>query len=338
MSNGFTNATQYNMATDLGYSTAQDYAAGTLGNFEDASEYFNATDLGYTNASDYSAGTLGGYQNAADWETASNLGYADNTQYQMGLDLGAENADAMMAGLGITPELAAEIAAGGWSASDIFTAVKAGLLAPVVLNMLGLGPKIPEITMPKQQWMPIPTYNSSGLVNPGVNPGMIAPSTFYGEQAPGVNEYYWGKHGYVQSPTGLAGLQNYNLNTIAPTQPYGNPNAVNLGKLVTPEDLGYNPALIAPEYQYTGLSSLNTPAPAIPGFAGAFEPGTEAQMALGQSPTQQLGQSLNYVAYPAQALPTVNNSGFTPAAELTNISPQELSAQLLAAANAANPG
>jgi len=338
MSNGFTNSTQYNMATELGYSTAQDYAAGTLGNFEDAAEYFTATDLGYTNASDYSAGTLGGYENALDWETASNLGYADNTQYQMGLDLGAANADEMLATLGITPELAAEIAVGGFSASDIYTAVKAGLLAPVVLNMLGLGPKPPDFTMPKQEFMPIPTYNSSGLINPGDNPGMIAPSSFYGEQDPGINQYYWGKHGYVQGPTGISGRQNYNLNTIAPEQPYGNPNAVNLGQLITPEDLGYNPDLIAPEYQYTGLDTLNTPAPVIPGYAGAFEPGTDAQMALGQSPTQQLGQSLNFVAYPAQPIPTVNNSGFTPAAELTSISPQELSAQLLAAANAANPG
>jgi hypothetical protein len=351
MTNGFTNATQYDMATNLGYTNAQDYAAGTLGNFENAAEFQQATDLGYTNASNFSEGQLGGYENAAEWEKASNLGYADNAQYQLGQQLGAENADAMLTELGLTAEQAAELSAGGFSAADLAAGVAAGYFAPAILQMLGLGPKMPDMTIPHQQWMPIPTYNSSGLVNPGENPGMIEPSSFYGPQAPGTDQYYWGQHGYVAGPTGIAGLENYNNNTYgAPATPYGNPNAVNLGRLITPEELGYpnpqsqaafggtfNPQPILEQDRYTGINHLNTAPPPVAGYAGAFQPGTNAQMALGQSPTQQLGASLNYVAQPAQ-LPTVNNSGFTPANQLTSISPDELSAQLTAAANALNPG
>jgi hypothetical protein len=353
--NGFTDANQFNTATNLGYSNASDYAQGTLGNFNNAEEYKAATDLGYTNASNFSEGELGGYNNAQDWKTASDLGYANNAQYQTGLQLGSGNADEMMTTLGMTPEQAdALTSSGGWDTTDIATAVAAGYLAPQVLHILGIGAQ-PTSSGQTHQWMPIPTYTATGLVNPGENPGMIEPSSFYGQQQPGTDQYYWGQHGYVQGPTGIAGLENYNNNTNgAPVTPYGNPNAVNLGKLVTPEQIGYpnpqemnaafgpghgyNPAPIMASDQYTGLNHLNTAPPPIAGNAGAFHPGTDAQMALGQSPTQQLGQGLNYVAYPAQPLATVNNSGMAPAQQLlTNISPQELSAQLLAAANAANP-
>ena len=352
--NGFTDANQFNTATNLGYSNASDYAQGTLGNFNNAEEYKAATDLGYTNASNFSEGELGGYNNAQDWKTASDLGYANNAQYQTGLQLGSGNADEMMTTLGMTPEQAdALTSSGGWDTTDIATAVAAGYLAPQVLHILGIGAQ-PTSSGQTHQWMPIPTYTATGLVNPGENPGMIEPSSFYGQQQPGTDQYYWGQHGYVQGPTGIAGLENYNNNTNgAPVTPYGNPNAVNLGKLVTPEQIGYpnpqemnaafgpghgyNPAPIMASDQYTGLNHLNTTPPPIAGNAGAFHPGTNAQMALGQSPTQQLGQGLNYVAYPAQPLATVNNSGMVPAQQLTNISPQELSAQLLAAANAANP-
>ena len=352
--NGFTDANQFNTATNLGYSNASDYAQGTLGNFNNAEEYKAATDLGYTNASNFSEGELGGYNNAQDWKTASDLGYANNAQYQTGLQLGSGNADEMMTTLGMTPEQAdALTSSGGWDTTDIATAVAAGYLAPQVLNILGISAQ-PTSSGQTHQWMPIPTYTATGLVNPGENPGMIEPSSFYGQQQPGTDQYYWGQHGYVQGPTGIAGLENYNNNTNgAPVTPYGNPNAVNLGKLVTPEQIGYpnpqemnaafgpghgyNPAPIMASDQYTGLNHLNTAPPPIAGNAGAFHPGTNAQMALGQSPTQQLGQGLNYVAYPAQPLATVNNSGMVPAQQLTNISPQELSAQLLAAANAANP-
>ena len=353
MTNGFTDATQYDTATNLGYTNAHDFAQGTLGNFENAAEYNQATDLGYTNASNYSEGQLGGYQNAADWEKASNLGYSDNAQYQLGEKIGASNASDMMSTLGLSPEESAALSSGGWSNMDIAKAVAAGYVAPTVLKILGIGAQPVDPNVPHQQWMPIPTYNGGGLVNPGENPGMIEPSSFYGQQQPGTDQYYWGQHGYVQGPTGIAGLENYNNNTIAPVQPFGDPNAVNLGKLITPQDLGYpnpqtqaaafgpggyNPAPLLAQDQYTGLNHLNTSAPAIPGFAGAFHPGTDAQMATGQSPTQQLGQSLNYVPYPTQPLPTVNNSGMTPAAQLTSVSPTDLATQLLAAANAANPG
>jgi len=198
-----------------------------------------------------------------------------------------------------------------------------------------------------QQFLPIPTYNSSGLVNPGVNPGYIEPAAAYPTGVPGQDQYYWGQHQYAQNMADLA-----NLNAPAPAQPYGNPNpigTVNGTGLLTPQQMGfpnafemaaaygpgqYNPAPIMAQDQYTGLSQLNTPAPAVPGFAQTYAAPTQAQQAVGAGYGQQFGQNLNYAFTPAQ-LATVNNSGSTPASQLTSISPSQLSAQLLAAANAA---
>jgi hypothetical protein len=228
-----------------------------------------------------------------------------------------------------------------WSATDIAKAVLAGY---IVKGLLTPPPKPGNY---QQQFFPIPTYNSSGLVNPGVNPGFIEPGNPYTAGIPGMDQYHWGQHQYAQTMGDLA-----NLNQTAPAQPYGNPNAVNLGRLVTPEQLGYpspqtqaaafgpgqyNPAPILAQDRYTGLTHLNQPAPVVPGYNQVFTAPTQAQQATGAGQAQQLGRSLNYAFTPAQ-LATVNNSGMTPAQQLTSISPAELSAQLLAAANAANPG
>ena len=357
--NGFTTADQYATATNLGYSTAEDFARGTLGNFEDAAEYFEATRMGYDNASEFSEGLLGGYENAQDFRTGSNLGYANNSQYQLGLAEGATNADDLFNRLGMTTEQGAALSAGGaagsaggFNAKNVLAAVAAAQLAPAVLQMLGIVPKPGEFKMPQQQWMPIPTYTASGLVDPGVSPGMITSARFYGDQQPGVNEYYWGKTGYVNTPTGIGGLQNRYLNTVgAPVSPYGNPNAVNLGRLITPQELGYpspqqlqqqygpgqpiGQPQILPQNTYQGMTSLNTAPPPVAGFAGAFEPATPAQMALGQSPAQQYGASLGMVGVAPQ-LPTTNSAGFTPA-PAQPVSPQQLSQQLQDIVNSFRP-
>ena len=228
-----------------------------------------------------------------------------------------------------------------WSAADIAKALAAGYL---VAGLAGAFAPKPDMSGYQNQWFPIPTYNSSGLVNSGVNPGFIEPSNPYTAGIPGVDQYYWGQHQYAQNMGDLA-----NLNRTAPAQAYGNPNAINLGRLVTPEQLGYpspqtqaaafgpgqyNPAPLLAQDRYTGLSTLNTPAPAIPGYNTVYNAPTQAQMATGTGQAQQLGRSLNY-AWTPQSLATVNNTGQTPAGQLTSISPQDLSAQLVAAANAA---
>ena len=357
--NGFTTADQYATATNLGYRTAEDFAQGTLGNFSDANDYFEATRMGYDNASDFSEGLLGGYDNAQDFRTAGQLGYANNSQYQLGLAEGAQNADDLFSRLGMTAEQGAALSVGGagtasgFNTKNILAAVAATQLAPAVLQMLGIVPKPGEFTMPQQQWMPIPTYTAQGLVDPGVSPGMISAAQFYGDQQPGVNEYYWGKQGYVNSLSGIGGLQNRQLNTIgAPVDPYGNPNAMNLGRLVTPTELGYptpqqlqqqsgpgqpiGQPQVLPQNTYQGLSSLNTAPPPVAGFAGAFEPATQAQMALGQSPTQQYGASLGMVGIAPQ-LQTTNSAGFT-TNPVSPVSPQQLSQQLQDIVNSFNPG
>ena len=162
--------------------------------------------------------------------------------------------------------------------------------------------KIPSV--PTRAPFPIPTFNGAGLVNPGVNPGFIEPAPAYGQQPPGMDQYYWGQHQYAQNMADLA-----NLNNPAPTQPYGNANAVHLGQLITPEQLGYpnaqsmqqvygpgyqyNPAPILARDQYTGPMSLNQPV--APNQFGTFGPNTQAQQATGQGYSAQYGQGLNYI-------------------------------------------
>jgi hypothetical protein len=159
-------------------------------------------------------------------------------------------------------------------------------------------------SVPTRAPFPIPTFNGQKLVNPGVNPGFIEPAPAYGQQPPGMDQYYWGQHQYAQNMADLA-----NLNNPAPTQPYGNPNAVHLGQLITPEQLGYpnaqsmqqvygpgyqyNPAPILARDQYTGPMSLNQPV--APNQFGTFGPNTQAQQATGQGYSAQYGQDLNYI-------------------------------------------
>tara|TARA_R110000868_G_scaffold21535_13_gene89196 strand:- start:1105 stop:1647 length:543 start_codon:yes stop_codon:yes gene_type:complete len=168
--------------------------------------------------------------------------------------------------------------------------------------------------------MPIPTYDTSGLVRPGVNPGFIHPAPAYGNQQPGVDQYYWGQHRYAQNMSDLA-----KLNQPAPAQPYGNPNAVNLGRLITPEQLGYpNPQQMAASQgaanpipgKMGGLANMdynlyrnpvvmNTAPPPIPGQPWTMADTTQGQMARGQSMAQQVGQGLNYL-YPVNPLTLVS--------------------------------
>ena len=184
----------------------------------------------------------------------------------------------------------------GLSAAQIAALLAAGY----VLSSMPTKPSMPTRTP-----FPIPTYNGLGLVNPGVNPGFVQPAPAYGQQPPGMDQYYWGQHQYAQNMADLA-----NLNQPAPSQPYGNPNAVNLGRLVTPEELGYpnaqsmqqvygpgyqyNPAPLLARDQYTGPMSLNQPAPSMAQF-GTFGPNTQAQQATGQGYSTQYGQGLNYL-------------------------------------------
>ena len=208
-----------------------------------------------------------------------------------------------------------------------------------------------------QQFFPIPTYNGAGLVNPGVNPGFIQPSPMYNNGgAPGVDQYYWGQHGYAQNMSDLA---NYNTGAVnAPSTPYGNPNAVNLGQLYPlqyPNAMStagaYGSLASAPNQAplpnmsydvYNNPVQMNTAAPAIAGYAGAFGPNTYQNMAIGQGMGQQYGSSLNYAQTPAQLAGTAGaglvqnatNAGTT-AAQLTSVSPSALAAQLQASATAA---
>ena len=220
---------------------------------------------------------------------------------------------------------------------------------------------VPTTDATKQQWWPIPTFNGAGLVNPGVNPGFIEPSSPYNMNAqPGMDQYYWGQHQYAQNIGDLA-----NLNSPAPQVPYGNPNAVNLGRLLTPQEIAYpnqasNAAAFGPGAQgqyaqqtynrvlgqdtYNNQVQMNTASPAVPGFGAAYNVPTNTQMASGSGLAQQYGQSLNYNWTPAQLQSTGTNQttvggpgANTPASQIYSVSPQDLSAQLLAAANAQAP-
>jgi hypothetical protein len=162
---------------------------------------------------------------------------------------------------------------------------------------------------------------------------------------PGMDQYYWGQHGYAQNMSDLA---NYNSGAVnAPSTPYGNPNAINLGQLA---QFNYpNMQSIAGAYGSLGAApnqaplpnmsydiynnpvQMNTAAPAIAGYAGAFGPNTYNNMAVGQGMGQQYGQSLNYVVTPAQLATT----GTNPASALTSVSPSALASQLQSAATTA---
>ena len=231
----------------------------------------------------------------------------------------------------------------GLSAAEIAALIAGGFLLAGALTK----PATP--TIPKLGTMPIPTFNGAGLVNPGVNPGFVEPAPAYNYNQPGIDQYYWGQHQYAQTMSDLA-----NLNSTAPAQPYGNPNAANLGRLITPAQLNYpnagtmaqvygpngvyNPQPILAQDQYSGMTQLNqAPGPA-PGFPGAFGPNTQAQQAAGSGLAAQIGGGLNYVAYPSQAIGytgTPPTGQFTTTPQPSSVNPQNLTAQLNAAAMAA---
>ena len=207
----------------------------------------------------------------------------------------------------------------------------------------------------KNQWFPIPTYNGAGLVNPGVNPGFIQPAPFYNNAGqPGIDQYYWGQHGYAQT---MADLANYNAGAVnAPAVPYGNPNAVNLGTLApfnypNPQSTAgaYGSLAAAPgqaplpnmSYDvYHNTVQMNTAAPPVAGFTQAYGPNTQQQMTTGVGQGSQFGKTLNYVATPQQLATTGTNQTTTgapgtntPAGQVASISPSALAAQLQATAS-----
>ena len=238
----------------------------------------------------------------------------------------------------------------GWSNAQIAAAIAAGYL----LLSGALTPK-PNMSGYQNQWFPIPTFNGAGLVNPGVNPGYIEPAPMYNNNGQaGIDQYYWGQHGYAQNMSDLA---NYNTGAVnAPSTPYGNPNAVNLGQLYplqypNPQSTAgaYGSLAAAPNQAPTPNMSydiyhnnvqMNTAAPAIPGFSQIYGPNTQAQMASGVGQGAQYGQTLNYVNTPAQLATTGTNQtttgapgANTPAAQIGAISPSALAAQLQATAS-----
>jgi hypothetical protein len=205
----------------------------------------------------------------------------------------------------------------------------------------GSGPAVPNYT---GQFLPIPSFTGQNLANPGVNPGWIEPQAAYTGVAPGQDQYYWGAQPYAQNFNQLG-----QTNPAAPANPYG--QASELGQLISPNQLnGPNLQTLAAAQGtstpltggYQGLANMgydiynnpvqmNAVGPAIPGSAAVFAAPTQQQSALGTSYAQQIGQGLNYVPNPATLAVTGQNASNP----LFAITPQQLSAQLLAQANQA---
>jgi hypothetical protein len=180
------------------------------------------------------------------------------------------------------------------------------------------------------------------LVNPGVNPGFIRPTTPYPQATPtpGVNQYNWAAGRYAAN---MGELGQYNA--YAPAYPFGRADVVgtyNNTGLIRPDQLTMaSQTLRQPEAQfpvqpaanyYVNPALLNTPAPATPGTPGVFGAPSQAQMAAGTGPAGQFGQSLNYVAVPRTITPNFQPLQTTATAALT---PQQLQQQLTAQAAAA---
>lgn len=217
---------------------------------------------------------------------------AETAAYDTGLAAGAASA-------GITT--AEQAAAAGWTAGEIAAAVAAGvILGPPIINALTGGGQQGG-GLPGNQWYDIPVYKGGGLVNPGVNPGFIKPQPIYNpEGTPGINQYNWGAHGYAQNPEDLG---NYDM--YAPAQPYGNPNAQNLGRLITPDQIGYPSLQSASATQGTARPTYYNPVPQtiqaqVPDYTNPIAP-------VAPTSVPQAGHSL-YIA-PAAQLASTNTSG-----------------------------
>jgi hypothetical protein len=217
-----------------------------------------------------------------------------------GVEASAAAAAAAMESAGIAT--AAEAAAAGFTATEIAAAVAAGvILGPPIVEALTGGGQ-PTTSGQGNQWFDIPVYKGGGLVNPGVNPGFIKPQPLYNpEGTPGINQYNWGAHGYVQNPQDMA---NYDM--YAPAQPYGNPNAQNLGRLITPEQIGYPSLQSASATQGTSRPTYYNPVPSTPGMA-QMQQQFAAPVQPTAMPVPDVGRSI-YVA-PAAQLASTNTSG-----------------------------
>lgn len=247
---------------------------------------------------------------AAGWTEA---GYALGEMAGVDAAVAANAAEAAAAPLATAEEMAAavaaaevttaaEAAAAGFTAAEIAAAVAAGvILGPPIIEALTGGGQ-PTTSGQGNQWFDIPVYTGGGLVNPGVNPGFIKPQPLYNpEGIPGINQYNWGAHGYVQNPEDMA---NYDM--YAPAQPYGNPNAQNLGQLITPDQIGYPSLQSASATQGTSNPTYYNPVPTTPGMA-QMQQQFAAPVQPTAMPVPDVGRSI-YIA-PATPLATTNTSG-----------------------------
>ena len=91
------------------------------------------------------------------------------------------------------------------------------VVPPKVTTPPVVTPVVPTIVPP----MTPPTLpNTTGA---GLNPGWIAPPTYYKNTTPSQAQYYWGAHPYQPGPTFNASL--YNQLPNAPATPWGATNA-----------------------------------------------------------------------------------------------------------------
>ena len=228
----------------------------------------------------------------------------------------------------------------GLSAAQIANLLKYGLIGGAALAFLGGGGV--STSVPTRDRLPVTFGNTAGLVNPGVNPGFIKPTTPYPQTTPtpGVNQYNWAAGRYAADRGELGRYNEY-----APAYPFGRADVVgtyNNTGLIRPDQLTMaSQTLRQPEAQfpvqppanyYVNPALLNTAPPPTPGTPGVFGAPSQAQMAAGTGPAGQFGQSLNYVAIPRTIAPNYQSLPTTATAALT---PQQLSQQLAAQAAAA---
>jgi hypothetical protein len=214
----------------------------------------------------------------------------------------------------------------GLSAAQIANLLKYGLIGGAALATLGGGGVSTRV--PTRARTPVTFGSTAGLVNPGVNPGFIRPTTPYPQATPtpGVNQYNWAAGRYAAN---MGELGQYNA--YAPAYPFGRADVVgtyNNTGLIRPDQLTMaSQTLRQPEAQFPVQPAANYYVnPAL------FGAPSQAQMAAGTGPAGQFGQSLNYVAVPRTITPNYQPLQSTATAALT---PQQLQQQLTAQAAAA---
>jgi hypothetical protein len=110
------------------------------------------------------------------------------------------------------------------SYGDVLKLIAAGMVAPTVLQMLGVVPGQPGApgTPGYGPLPPIDWGSTTPLVQGGLNPGYLTfggqPPAYYQTTNDIQSRYYWGKHPYMRGPEDLA---NYNQIPGAPAVPFG---------------------------------------------------------------------------------------------------------------------